>query len=55
MQHSLDLINPIDHTVDFNGEPLALYQSYTVKKVFACFITLDDLGKAIRYSSTVHS
>jgi hypothetical protein len=55
MQHSLDLINPVDHTVDFNGEPLALYQSYTVKKVFACFVTLDDLGKAIRYSSTVHS
>ena len=55
IQHNLDLINPVDQTVDFNGDELSLYQSYTDKKIFACLITLDDSGKAIRYSSTVHS
>ena len=55
IQHNLDLINEIDHTVEFNGELLSMYQSYTIRKVFACLITLDDTGKAVRYSSTVHS
>ena len=55
IQHNLDLINEIDHTVEFNGELLSMYQSYTVKKVFVCLITLDETGKAVRYSGTVHS
>jgi len=55
VQHSLDLINPVDHTVTFTGMDLTMFQSYTDKKVFACLVTLDDAGKAIRFSSTVHS
>jgi hypothetical protein len=55
VQHNIDLINPVDHSVEFSGGSLAMYGSYTIKKVFACLITLDDTGTPIRYSSTVHS
>jgi hypothetical protein len=55
IRHNLDLINPVDLTADFSGGMLAMYESYTDKKVFACLVTLDDNGKAIRYSSTVNS
>jgi hypothetical protein len=55
IQHNLDLINPVDVTLDFSGGTLAMYESYTVKKAFACLITLDDTGTAIRYSSTLNS
>ena len=54
-QHNLDLINPLDLTVNFAGGGLTMYESYTDRKVFACLVTLDDAGKAIRYSCTVHS
>ena len=55
VQHNLDLINPVDCAVEFTGEPLSDYQNYTDRKAFACLITLDDAGKPIRYSSTIHS
>jgi hypothetical protein len=55
VQHNLDLINEVDHSVDFTGGTLDMFSSYTVKKVFACLITLDDAGTPIRYSTTVHS
>jgi hypothetical protein len=55
IQHNLDLINPIDLAVNFTGEVLKQYQSYTTRNVFACLVTLDDAGKAIRYSTTVNS
>ena len=55
MQHNLDLINPVDLSAEFMGGPLSLYQSYTDRKVFACIVTLDEDGKAIRYSCTMHS
>ena len=54
-RHNLDLINPVDLSAAFAGGSLAMYDSYTDKKVFACLVTLDDAGKAIRYSCTVHS
>src|ERR1035437_8129726 len=54
-QHNLDLINPVDLTADFSGGTLAMYESYTDKKVFACLVTLDENGKAVHYSSTFNS
>ena len=55
IQHNLDLINEVDFTAAFTGDVLKIYESYTDRKVFACLVTLDDTGKAIRYSSTVNS
>ena len=54
-QLNLDLINPVDLSADFTGGTLSMYESYTDRKVFACLVTLDDAGKAVRYSCTVHS
>jgi hypothetical protein len=55
IRHNLDLINPIDHTADFAGGTLQMYQGYTDRKVYACLVTLNDAGKAIRYSATFSS
>jgi hypothetical protein len=55
IQANLDLINEVNLTANFTGIDLTMYGSYTERRVFACLITLDDNGKAIRYSSTVHS
>jgi hypothetical protein len=55
LQHNLELINPVDMTVDFSGGSLTMFQGYADKKVFACLVTLDDDGKSIKFSSTVHS
>jgi hypothetical protein len=55
IQHNLDLINEIDHTIDFSANLLSIYGSYTDRKVFACLVTLDDNSKVIRYSITAHS
>jgi hypothetical protein len=55
IRHNLDLINPVDLTADFFGGMFAMYESYIDKKIFTCLVTLDDNGKAIRYSSTVNS
>ncbi|MDR3608939.1 MAG: hypothetical protein P4L27_00070 [Ignavibacteriaceae bacterium] len=55
IRHNLDLINGIDHTADFAGGTLEMYNGYTTKKVFACLVTLNDSGKAIRYSTTFNS
>ena len=55
IQHNLDLINPIDHTVEFNGGTLNLYSEYTTRRVFASLVTLDDAGKGVRYSTTFSS
>jgi hypothetical protein len=52
---NLDLINPVDLTANLTGTDLTMYGSYTDRKIYACLITLDDNGKAIRFSSTVHS
>ena len=54
-QHNLDLINPVDLSAAFAGGELTMYESYTDRKVYACLVTLDDAGKAVRYSCTVHS
>ena len=54
-QHSLNLITEVDLSATFTGGELTMYQSYTSRKVFACLVTLDDSGKAVRYSCTVHS
>jgi hypothetical protein len=51
----LDLLNPMDFTVDFVGSELAMYQSYGDRKVFGCLITVADSGKAIHYSTTINS
>ena len=55
VQANLNLINEVDLTANLSGTELTMYNSYTEKKVFACLVTLDDNGKAIRFSSTVHS
>jgi hypothetical protein len=55
MQHNLDLINPVDLTAQFSGTELTKFSGYTTKAAFVCIITLDDTGKAIRYSQTVKS
>ena len=55
MQHSLDLINPVDLTSPLSGTDLTKFLGYTTKTAFVCIITLDDNGKAIRYSQTVKS
>jgi hypothetical protein len=55
IQHNLDLINPVDMSAEFMGGPLSMYNSYTDRKVFACIVTLDENGKAIRYSNTINS
>jgi hypothetical protein len=55
IQHNLDLINEVDCAAEFTGEPLTTYQNYTDRKVYACLITLDDAGKPVRYSSTLHN
>jgi hypothetical protein len=52
---SLDLLNPMDFTADFSGSELTIYESYGDKKVFACLLTIADTGKAVRYSTTIHS
>lgn len=54
-QHNLDLINPVDLTAQFSGTELTKFSGYTTKAAFVCIITLDDNGKAIRYSQTVRS
>jgi hypothetical protein len=54
-QHNLDLINPVDLTTQFSGTELTKYSGYTTRAAFGCLITLDDNGKAIRYSKTVQS
>jgi hypothetical protein len=55
MQHNLDLINPVDLTAQLSGTELTKFLGYTTRAAFACIITLDDNGKAIRYSQTVKS
>jgi hypothetical protein len=54
-QQNLDLINEVNITADFSGSSLAMYAGYADKKVFACLVTLDDQGKSIKFSSTIHS
>ncbi|MDR3667468.1 MAG: hypothetical protein P4L35_11555 [Ignavibacteriaceae bacterium] len=55
LQGNLDLINNVDLTANLSGSELTMYESYTDRKVFACLLTVDDSGKAVRFSSTVHS
>jgi len=55
MQHNLDLINPVDLTAQLSGTELTKFMGYTTKAAFVCILTLDDNGKAIRYSQTVRS
>jgi hypothetical protein len=55
IRQNLDLINPIDHTADFAGGTLEMFQGYTDKKVYACLVTINDAGKAVRYSTTFAS
>jgi hypothetical protein len=54
-QQNLDLINEVNITADFSGSSLAMYAGYTNKRVFACLVTLDDQGKSIKFSSTIHN
>ena len=55
LQHNLDLINPVDLTAQLSGTELTKFSGYTTRAAFVCIITLDDNGKAIRYSQTVKS
>jgi hypothetical protein len=55
VQHNLDLINPVDLTAQLSGVGLTKFQGYTTRTAFVAIITLDDNGKAIRYSQTVRS
>jgi hypothetical protein len=55
LQHNLDLINTVDLTGQLSGTDLTKFNGYTTKAAFACILTLDDNGKAIRYSQTVRS
>jgi hypothetical protein len=55
IQQNLDLINPIDVTAQLAGGDLTKFVGYATRAAFVCIITLDDNGKAIRYSQTFQS
>jgi|ERR1035438_2610151 hypothetical protein len=54
-QQNLDLINPVNLTVQLMGTELFEYESYTTKRAFTCLITLNDNGQLVKASRSVHS
>jgi hypothetical protein len=55
IQQNLDLINPVDFTVQFTGTEQFEYESYATKRAFVCLLTLDDDSHVIKASRTLHS
>jgi hypothetical protein len=55
VQQNLDLINPVDVTVELEGIPLDQYGRYADRQAFACLVTLTDDGQTVRASISVHS
>jgi hypothetical protein len=55
IQQNLDLINPIDVTIEIEGTSLDQYAYYSDRKAFGCLVTLDNDGKTIRSSVSIHS